>query len=197
MAPAIERIGLEETREIINIPMEKVMKEGKRSFIFPHILILPGRKSLMETAKIDAVVKKTPTVVFTSLTQRGVKVFTVETANPRRDVRRRIVGNPLFFKGSKKLSFPSFIRFFTSGIPKRKKMVTQEIAKAETKKQVKPNFSIIFSPKKGIKIFGKRNETEISPRTPALFSSLEKMTDNKRTERRIAEREKPWKILIM
>lgn len=197
MAPAIERRGLEETREITNIPMEKTMKEGKRSSIFPHILIFPGRKSLIETAKIAAVVKKTPAVVFTSFAQRGVKVLTVETANPRRDVRRRMVGNPFFLKGSKKFPFPAFPGFFISGIPKRKKMVMKEIAKADKKKQVKPNFSIIFSPKKGIKILGKRNETEISPKTPALFSSFEKITDNKRTERRIAERERPWKILII
>lgn len=46
-------------------------------------------------------------------------------------------------------------------------------------------------------MLGKRNETEISPKTPALLSSLEKMTENKRTERRTAERDKPWRILIM
>lgn len=130
----MERRESEETREIRNIPMEKAIKEGERSFIFPHILIFPGRKSLMETAKMAAVVKKTPTVIFISLIQRGVKVLTVETAKPRRDVRRRIVGNPLFFKGSKKLSFPVFPVFFTSGIPKRKKIVMKEIAKADPKK---------------------------------------------------------------
>ena len=125
---------MEEDLEIKKTPKEKIIKEREISSIFPQILILPGRKSLMETAKMAAVVKKTPTVVFISLTQRGVKVLTVETPKPRRDVRRRIIGNPSFFRGSKKPPLPILSFCFKSGIPKRRKIVTKEIIKAKQKK---------------------------------------------------------------